>query len=548
MAALPTVPLGVEDENKQEYLTALKQVMDSLQARQQPNLFSVAGALLDPGRTGNVGEAIGRAASEAGKQQDIQAQQLPAIATMRAQIAAQKYEMGNQSKALQLMSGVLGVPTEQVMPQLQSGNVDPSNMAKLAQVYPMIAQLSPKVGEIVKSTFTMQNELRKAATEDLKAGMGQAELVAKYGPAVLSLIPGGARPTGAPPAAGPMPTPQPAPQPVQQPVQQGPRPTVTPAVPQPTPAPTPAVSQTPTPSPYETAKLQEVVQQLQQQLQAADPKDTGRVTAINAALQEAQQRLVQLGIQPTPARQAPVQPLSAAPLTGEQAPVADDTSRLPLAVQAEVQKKRVEETDKSFFAQRAEIFANKPDVLEQSNAELRQFDSLAAKNPQVFGLMMKQGLIPGLQTLAQRGINMQFGTYSANVGADVNAFLQKTKLTPEQQQTVRDMSRILANQFLTNAKTNRGLLGVNPTDNDARLLQAPMASMDDTARSAQLWAREQLLMNKQRGDLYDSLTAHDSRMGSAAAPASFFGGNDYKRIVKQYGQLRAQLYRQFYPE
>ena len=100
MAALPTLSLGADDAGKQEYLTALQQVVDLLQTRNQPNLFSVAGALLDPGRTGNVGEAIGRASTELGRQQEVQQQQAPNIAMMRAQIAAQKYEMGNQSKAL----------------------------------------------------------------------------------------------------------------------------------------------------------------------------------------------------------------------------------------------------------------------------------------------------------------------------------------------------------------------------------------------------------------------------------------------------------------
>jgi len=151
--------LGGDDKAKNEYFEAIQKTLAALEARTQqgPNLFHIGAALLDPGRTGNVGEAVGRASAVMGDyQQRQQEAQLP-IAQMRAQIAGQKYEVENQAKALQLLSATLGVAPAQVESVLSSGNVTPDVAAKLAKIYPMVAQLSPKVGEVVKNTFGMQN-------------------------------------------------------------------------------------------------------------------------------------------------------------------------------------------------------------------------------------------------------------------------------------------------------------------------------------------------------------------------------------------------------
>jgi len=53
---------------------ALNELVSSLNQRQNPNWFSVAGALLNPGRTGSAGEALGSAATEVGRQQEQQQQ------------------------------------------------------------------------------------------------------------------------------------------------------------------------------------------------------------------------------------------------------------------------------------------------------------------------------------------------------------------------------------------------------------------------------------------------------------------------------------------
>lgn len=513
--ALPSSPpymLGGDDKAKTEYFDAIQKTLAALEARTQqgPNLFQVGAAFLDPGRTGNFGEALGRAANVMGTQQEKQREaQLP-IAQMRAQLAGQKYEVENQGKALQLLSSTLGVAPAQVEGVLSSGNVTPDVAAKLAKIYPMVAQLSPKVGEIVKGTFTMQNEMGKLqldrdrlkgeqdqrkvtnALEDRKLGMNEAELIAKYGQDVVALMPSGVRLADVP---KPAPAAPPAAMPGAPAAMPGAAPGAIPGAPVPPPVVMPLVAQ--------------------QQAAPAAPAVTAQPPM------------------PTPG----------------QAPRANDLQGMPLQSRAEIEKQRVQEADKSFNLKRDEILNYTPQLLESSNTNLKQLNEIATNKPQIFAIMQQQGLLAGLMTAAQEGIQAQAGVYQVRIGLPVKDFLEKVKLSPADQQSVRDVSRILGSEFLSNVKANKGLLGVNPTDNDARLLQAPMASIEDSSKAVQLWARQQLLLNKQREALYGAYDGYSSRVGPAASPRQFFSpGSVYEKINKDYADYRMQLFRQFNPQ
>ena len=515
--ALPsTTPfmLGGDDKAKSEYFDAIQKTLAALEARTQqgPNLFQVGAAFLDPGRTGNFGEALGRASGVVAAQQEKQRESELPIAQMRAQLAGQKYEVENQGKALQLLSATLGVAPAQVEGVLSSGNVPPDVAAKLAKIYPMVAQLSPKVGEIVKGTFTMQNEMGKLnldrerfvaeqdqrkvtnAVKDRELGMNEAELIAKYGQDVVALMPLGKR-------LGDVPKPAPV----------GAALSAIPGAPSAMPGAAPgAVPGAPVPPP--------VVMPLVAQQQAGQP--------------------------PAPAVTAqPPMP------TPGQAPRASDLQGMPLQSRAEIEKRRVEEADKSFNLKRDEILNYTPQLLESSNTNLKQLNEIATRRPQIFAIMQEKGLLSGLLTAAQEGAQAQAGTYTARLGLPVKDFLQRVRLEPEDQQAVRDVSRILGTEFLANVKANKGLLGVNPTDNDARLLQAPMASIDDSSKAVQLWARQQLLLNKQREALYGAYDGYTNKVGPAASPRQFFSpGSIYEKINKDYAEYRMQLFRQFNPQ
>jgi len=537
MAALPTAPvmLGGDDQAKTEYFDALQKTLSALEARanQGPNWFQVAGQFLNPGRTGNFGEALGGVATTLGQQQERQADaQLP-ISQMRAQIAGQKYETENQSKALQLLSSTLGVAPNQVQEALSTAGSQPGVAAKLAQVYPIIAQLSPKVGEIVKGTFTMQKDLSGLASEDRKAGMGQAELVAKYGPGVLNLIPGGGIPTGQSAGAS-----EPQPMPAAPTAMPAPAASAAPAM--------PAMSLTTTVPGTRTTlgRIGGDITAINRELSTLPPSDPRR-TILQNELATLKQGLSAL---PPEAMQIATQAVSGQQSRPAAAPPSD-LAGLPLSAQADVAKKRVEDADKSFTLKRDEILNYTPQTLEASTTNLRQLDRFATKYPQVFGMMQQQGVLAGVMTAAQEGAQLSVGDFQAKLGLPVRQFLEKVKLKPEEQQAVRDVTRILGSEFLSNVRANKGLLGVNPTDNDARLLQAPMASAEDSSKAVQLWARQQVLLNKQREALYGAYQQHADTAGPAASPRTFFSpGSIYEKINKDYAQHRMQLFNQFHPQ
>jgi hypothetical protein len=226
-----------------------------------------------------------------------------------------------------------------------------------------------------------------------------------------------------------------------------------------------------------------------------------------------------------------------------------DLSGLPLSAQAQVAEKRVTEGDKPFVQKRDEILNFAPQLLEASNTNLRQLDTFATRYPQIFGLMQTQGVLSGLLTAAQEGAQLSAGDFNARAGLPVRQFLEKVKLKPDEQQAVRDVTRILASEFLSNVKANKGLLGINPTDNDARLLQAPMASIEDSSKAVQLWARQQVLLNRQREQLYKAYQQHLDVAGPASSPRTFFRpGSVYEKINNDYAKHRMQLFNQFHPQ
>ena len=530
--AVPAAPsmIGADDAAKNEYFQALQKTLDALEARanQGPNMYQVAGALFNPGRTGNVGEAIGNVSNVVGAQQERQQEMAIPMSQMKLQIAGQKYEIENQSKALKLMAETLGMSEPQVAQSLQTGSFPPGSAVKLAQIFPIVSQLSPKVGEIVKNTFGMQKDLATLATEQRKAGMQEGELVAKYGKGILDLIPGGGMPTPAAPAPA-----NPAP--------------ANPAVVQPL-APAAIVS------PMSSIPVDKMKQAL---VDNAMAKSSAPAAGTSAPVPPAPKptMLNSSDIAPTPsvqnARTGTVPDINLAQNrmsnVNSLSPTAEsDLSKLPLAAQSAVTETRVKEADKPWVAKRDEIINYTPQLLEQSNSNLRNLDMLATKHSDVFALMQKQGVIAGLARAAEEGAQLSVGDYSVRAGLPVQKFLEAVKLPPEKQQIARDINRILASEFLSNVKANKGLLGVNPTDNDARLLQAPMATIQDSSKAVQLWARTQLLLNKQRGSLFDAYQEHLDKAGPTAPPASFFRRNSlYDKINKDYSDYRSQLFKQF---
>ena len=82
---------------------------------------------------------------------------------------------------------------------------------------------------------------------------------------------------------------------------------------------------------------------------------------------------------------------------------------------------------------------------------------------------------------------------------------------------------------------------------DANFMQRPMVTEKDAASTVQYWAKNHLLLNSQRGELFKNLNQYDQRYGTRVPFGSYFGSDDYNGIVKKYSSLNRQL-RERYPD
>jgi murein DD-endopeptidase MepM/ murein hydrolase activator NlpD len=573
--ALPSLPsaIGADTEAQKEYTDAISKVLSSLQDRNQVNLFNVAGAFLDPGRTGNIGEALGRASMSVGRDVEAMRASEPSIAMMRAQLAGQKYEMGNQSKALGLLADTFGMTPQATSQAISSGNLPNSMVSKLTpEIYTTVSLLYPKLGETLKNAFGMDVERQKLGLDVDKGATDAAKLVIENGPGVIPLLPkqftrnlqGQAQPTTAPtlnfkpPVDGPMTSPfgmrkdpvDPSKTAMHNGIDFGGTPG----------APVSAVLPGVVKSAGAKGQYGNMVEVEHKDgsisyyahldgisVKPGDKIDQGTPIGTLGSTGKSTGTHVEFGVRKDG------KPIDPTPLFGQK-PSSDaiqvaslGNENLPIAKQTEVGKTRVLEADKPYQSKVDMITNYTPQVVSASNRNLDELDQLAAKFPRAFGLLKRQGTLAAIQAAAQKGIQANAGQYSASISAPVTEFLTKYRLSELEQDAITRASQIIGEEFLSNVKTNKGLLGVNPTDNDARLLQAPMASLDDSARAIQAWSRRQTLVNMERGELYSALEQHRRRVGATAPPSTFFSSKDYTNVLDSYAPKYKALESQIGP-
>jgi murein DD-endopeptidase MepM/ murein hydrolase activator NlpD len=560
--ALPTLPsaIGADTDAQKEYTDAISKVLESLESRNQPNLWNVAGQFLNPGRTGNIGEALGNVATSVG--QDVQRQQAqePSIAMMRAQLAGQKYEIGNQSKALNLLANTLGMDPAATTQAISNGSLPASAVSKITpEIYTTVSLLYPKLGETLKNAFGMDIDRAKLGVDINKGVTDAAKIVLDNGPGAIPYLskqftqnmPGQQAPES--PSLNFRP-------PIEGSISSGFGTRKDPIDPTKTAthngidfagkagAPVFAVLPGVVKSAGAKGGYGNMVEVEHKDgsisyyahldginVKPGDKIDQGTPIGTIGSTGKSTGAHVEFGVRNANGRPIDPTPLFGQKPAGESVQVASTGNEgLPLAKQTEVGKTRVLESDKPFQAKVDMITNYTPQVIGASNRNLDELDQLAGKYPRAFGLMKKQGLLSAIQAAANQGLTASAGQYSASLSLPVKTFLEKYRLSETEQDAVTRASQIIGEEFLNNVKTNKGLLGVNPTDNDARLLQAPMASLDDSARAVQAWSRRQTLVNMERGDLYSALDQHRKRVGATAPPSSFFSSKDYTGVLDTY--------------
>ena len=237
------------------------------------------------------------------------------------------------------------------------------------------------------------------------------------------------------------------------------------------------------------------------------------------------------------------QPVAPQPVLAGQptAEPAVDTSLegIPLAAQAEIMKKRAEEMDKPFLEKRNTVVSYDPAMISASTRDLRELYQITEKHPRIFGLLMQdRGALSGLQAAAQAGVSV--GTLG-NVSLPVEEFLKKYRLSRDEEVALQVAGKIIARQFFENAKVNKATLGPQISNSDVVLLKAPAVTEQDSAEAIRYWVKQNILGNKQREDLYRSLSEYEKQAGGRSSPSTFFRSPAFDNILKRYDNLFNEL-------
>ena len=166
--------IGGDTDYATKYMDALNKISETLNNRSnQPlNWFSVAGQLLNPGRTGNAGEAFGRTADVVGQQVEQQRREELPLAQMRAEILGKGYEVEKQRKGSEILGSILGTDPDTARNQISSGNT-PAGLSRIANGKQLAALTywDPKAGAALKSGIEVEQKQMENAIKLLYSGV-----------------------------------------------------------------------------------------------------------------------------------------------------------------------------------------------------------------------------------------------------------------------------------------------------------------------------------------------------------------------------------------
>jgi hypothetical protein len=542
--ALPSTPpagLGMDDSARQEYFDALNKTLQALENRSNNgiNLWNAAGQFFNPGRTGQFGEAVGNVATTVGRDVEKQQEMAMPIASMRASIAGQKYQVENESKALGLLAKALDTTPEGANKMVQSGEMTPDMISKIPSgLYVYLNKLDPKLGEGIKNAFNMDVERRKLVNDEVKNGLTVTDLVAKYGESVKQYLPtqmqGNAKPAAGATSGGgeAISSAQDLAGQVERDfgVKLGPL----------------ALERNKGQQQNLGDRAAKGEKGVYTPAPVVEGKETYHTDSIDVPQSVPESYMNARGWYRPNAKADPVHYVRKPTAKIETAPAegGEDLSGLPLGERSKVMGTRTEASDKRYGTQLEEVAKWTLSTTEQTDSRLRELYNIANSDygPRIFGIMQKQGLISGLQNAAQEGVT---AGRLGSVSLPVKTFLEKTKLSPDDQKVLRRASQLIAEQFFENAKAAKSALGPQISNADAQFMQKPMVTEADADTSIKYWVKNHMLFNKQKADEFGALGQFEKRGGAQKSPGLYFRSPEYMDVNSRYSNLRKQLQQQY---
>lgn len=525
--ALPALPTGMsiaDPDVKQKYNEALEKVLSTVDRPRDIPWFKLAAAMADPGRTGSASEGFGRAMGVLGKQREEEDARALPVAQMRAQLAGQQYEMSKEEKALNAFANALGTTPQGIQSGMNEAMYSPMIMQRLVSALPQFYG-SPKIMEMAKTIFGQHNDLAKYLLDARKQGVTEAELVEKYGPNILKMT-SGLGPLG-----------QPAPKPAA--------------------GGTGAGGSTAVPTGQTSGTLGEPAGVTAEDADAARERGgtpsggTTRPTAAPATEPKAEQAQPEFGFTELGDNKYRMtysgRVVQFPPGTPNERirSALDDALKLENATYQENMKA----DSKNWQDKIAEIMKYDDNATAQNIGRIDGILKIVQKNPQLTGLLQNaktnevfSNFIKALGAAAEQGIQIgQFGSISL----PVQKFLETAAIPRrEDKAALAELTRYISQEFLASMKANRGVLGVNPTDNDARLFLAATAGTGNLAENIYSWAQTRRAEYDATNQMYKGWMQFRKQYG-ADKPAMYFDPSNknspYQSAITNYSTLMEKI-------
>ena len=215
---------------------------------------------------------------------------------------------------------------------------------------------------------------------------------------------------------------------------------------------------------------------------------------------------------------------------------------LSTAEQAAVEQKRQEELIKEGVANR--VKANEPYVVQQATISnfspiqvgqnknrLDELEDLVRRNPDVVGLMVRQGPIYALLQGIESGIVTPYGSISVPVSES----LAKLKLNENQQAVARNITQIISDLNQQVMREGKSIFGPAISVYDAQQMAKPGFKDTDPASCIRYLANKQKVTNHFMGEMNSALSEYREKNPDAGANKFFTDKTSpYKRIVQDF--------------
>jgi acylphosphatase len=488
-------PMGIttDQEALAKYMQAIDAQLKALENRGgNINLAKVAAAMADPGRTGSAAEGFGRAMGVIGQQRDEQEAQVLPIAQMRALLAGQQYQVAKQAKGLDIVGKIFNKSPGDAMGGMQpaNGGIDLGLMPRLAQAHAALVN-DPELRKFVTEQMVMQEKLIDTAIALQKQGMSIFEINDRIpGAAAYFKSIGG---IGAPPSTG---------------SGFGP--------PRPEPDVVPGINGRST--------------------RAPDAAVGGTDDSTNTPPLGAPGPIVV-----SPNARAPAPAAAASNDTNSYTdPVTKITTDLSHMSDAEKRKflvdaaLREQERGSSNAAARGKeaapareaILSFRPGTTDTIHTDLDNLETIAARNPKVFDILRNNNDIRDIVNVAiNEGIPLgNFGSIRLPVKEYILANMSSSERTDYQRARM-----ILAQQFFASAMANKAAIPGTISNNEDKLLQAPLAGMDETVQAVRDYIKRTKVQNRHRAEIYKAFTEFEQKNKGAGLEAFFDPDNPQSR-------------------